>query len=52
MTNFENLLIYDTTNQPKEGDKATTSLYRKYHYEEYLEKYQEISDLISREKVY
>lgn len=52
LTNFENLLIYDTTNQPKEGDKATTSLYRKYHYEEYLEKYQEISDLISREKVY
>ena len=52
LTNFENLLIYDTTNKPKEGDSARTSLYRKYSYEKYVEKYQEIADLISRDNVY
>lgn len=52
LTNFENLLIYDTTNKPEEGDSASTSLYRKYSYEDYVEKYQEIADLISRDSVY
>lgn len=52
LTNFENLLIYDTTNKPEEGDSANTSLYRKYSYEEYVDKYQEIADLISRDNVY
>lgn len=52
LTNFENLLIYDTTNKPEEGDSANTSLYRKYSYEVYVDKYQEIADLISRDNVY
>ncbi len=52
LTNFENLLIYDTTNRPQDGDNASTSLYRKYSYEDYVEKYQEIADLISRDNVY
>lgn len=52
LTNFENLLIYDTTTKPEEGDSASTSLYRKYNYEDYVEKYQEIADLISRDSVY
>lgn len=52
LTNFEDLLVYDTTNKPKEGESAVSSLYRRYHFEEYVEKYQEISDLISRESVY
>ncbi len=52
LTNFEYLLIYDTTNQPQESDDARTSLYRKYHFEEYVEKVQEIGELISRESVY
>lgn len=52
LTNFENLLIYDTTNKPEEGDNASTSLYRKYNYEDYVDKYQEIADLISRDNVY
>ena len=52
LTNFENLLIYDTTNRPKEGDLATTSLYRCYYYLEYLDKYSEIYSLLSRESVY
>lgn len=52
LTNFENLLIYDTTIKPEEGDGASTSLYRKYNYEDYVEKYQEIADLISKDNVY
>lgn len=52
LTNFEHLLIYDTTNKPEEGDDASTSLYRRYSYEEYVEKYEEIAALISRENVY
>ncbi len=52
LTNFENLLIYDTTNKPEEGDSASISLYRKYNYEDYVEKYEEIADLISRDNVY
>lgn len=52
LTNFENLIIFDTTNQPKEGDDVNTSVYRKYYFEEYARKFQEISELISRESVY
>ena len=32
--------------------QRTVSLYRKYHYLEYIKKYEEIYDLISRESVY
>ena len=52
LTNFENLLIYDTTNKPEEGDSASASLYKKYYYEDYVDKFQEIADLISRDNVY
>lgn len=52
LTNFENLLIYDTTSKPEKGDKARTALYRKYFFEEYVQKYDEISALISKESVY
>lgn len=52
LTNFEEMLIYDTTNMPREGDTADTSLFRKYHFLEYVEKYQEIYSIISHESVY
>ncbi len=52
LTNFENFLVYDTTNKPEEGDSASTSLYKKYYYEDYVDKFQEIADLISRDNVY
>lgn len=52
LTNFEDLMVFDTTNRPKTGDSATTSLYRCYHYLEYLEKYSEIHSLLSRKSVY
>lgn len=52
LTNFEYLLIYDTTNKPEAGEGASASLFRKYHYEEYVEHFEEIYELISRESVY
>ncbi len=52
LTNFENLLIYDATNQPKDGETASTSLFRKYYFEQYVEKYEEIAELISKDSVY
>ncbi|MDE7311033.1 MAG: Eco57I restriction-modification methylase domain-containing protein [Eubacterium sp.] len=52
LTNFEYLMIYDTTNRPKEGDTPMVSLYRCYHYTEYVEKYAQIYALLSRESVY
>ena len=36
LTNFEYLMIYDTTNQPHEGDLPSVSLYRCYHYLQYV----------------
>lgn len=35
LTNFEDMLIYDTTIKPAPGDNARTALYRKYYFEEY-----------------
>ncbi len=52
LTNFEYLLIYDTTNQPQEGDTPSASLYRCYHYTEYVQAYEQIYALLSRESVY
>ena len=52
LSNFEYLMVFDTTNQPKKGDTATVSLYKCYHYLEYLEKYDEIYSLLSRDSVY
>ena len=52
LTNFEYLLIYDTTVVPKEGDNCVVALYRKYHCSEYCDKFDEIYGLISRDSIY
>ena len=52
LTNFEYLIIYDTTTIPKETDSCSVSRYRKYHYTEYVDKFDEIYRLISRDAVY
>lgn len=52
LTNFEYLLIYDTTVPPKSSDYPYTALLKKYHFTEYIEKWDEISELISRETLY
>ena len=52
LTNFEDMMVYDVTNKPQDGESATVSLYRKYHYSEYLKRYEEIYKLFSRKSVY
>lgn len=52
LTNFENLVLYDTTVVPHEGDLPSAARYRLYNYQEYLSKYNDINKLISRESVY
>lgn len=52
LTNFEHLAIYDTSHIAHEDDGCAVARYRLYHYSEYVEKFEEISDLISRNAVY
>ncbi|MEG0525582.1 MAG: type I restriction endonuclease, partial [Erysipelothrix sp.] len=52
LTNFEYLVIYDTTNTPKITDSSNVSRYKKYHYTEYISKFDEIYTIFSREAVY
>lgn len=52
LTNFEYLAIYDTCHVAKEDDNCAVARYRLYHYTEYVEKFTEISNLISRHAVY
>lgn len=52
LTNFEYLVIYDTCHIAHKDDGCAVARYRLYHYSEYLEKFSEISSLISRDVVY
>lgn len=52
LTNFEYFIIYDTTTIPKDTDDCRVSRYRCYHYTEYVEKIDEIAQLVSRNSVY
>lgn len=52
LTNFEYLAIYDTGHVAKEDDNCAVARYRLYHYTEYVKKFTEISNLISRHAVY
>jgi len=52
LTNFEYLIIYDTTVVPKENDNSAVARYRIYHYSEYASKYDELMSMISRDTVY
>lgn len=52
LTNFEYFIIYDTTTVPDDSDKCSVSRYRIYKYAEYVEKLDEITQLVSRNSVY
>lgn len=52
LTNFEYLIIYDTTVVPKLGDDSNVARFRVYNYLEYCDKFEEIKSLISRDAVY
>lgn len=51
LTDFEELSIYETTTKPKSTEKASTNRVLYYTYQEYLEKWEEIYSLFSKEAV-
>ena len=52
LSNFEYLYIYDTTIPVKEDDSREKCLIKSFHYTEFVEKFDEISSLLSHESVY
>ena len=51
LTNFTNLVIYDCSVRPLEDDPANKAVVAHFHYSEYVEKFDEIFSLISKEAV-
>jgi hypothetical protein len=52
ISNFEYLIIYDTSYIVDESDTFQKALIKKYHYTEYISKFEEIKNLLGRESVY
>lgn len=52
LTNFEHLIVYDTTYVPKESDSVSVARFRKYYFKEYIAKFDEIEELLSRDNIY
>ncbi|WP_346662182.1 Eco57I restriction-modification methylase domain-containing protein [uncultured Methanobrevibacter sp.] len=51
LTDFEELAIYETTSKPKEHERASTNRVLFYTYDEYVDKWEEIYGLFSKEAV-
>lgn len=51
LTNYNDLYIYDCSVRPKEDDDVNVALIAHYTYEEYVEKFEEIYGLLSKEAV-
>ncbi|WP_027383257.1 Eco57I restriction-modification methylase domain-containing protein [Epilithonimonas caeni] len=52
LSNFEHLIIYDTSVKVDETDNYTKALIKKYHYTEYESKFEEIIKLLGKDAVY
>lgn len=52
LSNFEYLIIYDTSVKVEQGDTFQKALVKKYHYTEYESKFDEIKRLLGKEEVY
>lgn len=52
LTNFEYLIVYDTTCVPNVNDSSSVARYRKYHFREYVTKFDEMQEILSRDNVY
>ena len=52
LSNFEYMLLYDCSKKVEATDTHLTGLIKKYHYTEYVEKFDEIKSLIGRDAVY
>ena len=51
LTNFRNLVIYDCKPVPNEKDNPRVATMKSFHYKDYLDKYEELQSLLSREMV-
>jgi hypothetical protein len=51
LTDFEECMVYDCRFEPKDGDPANTAILRVYRYDDYLNKWDEIWDLLSKDAV-
>lgn len=51
LTNFKELAIYDTRIQPKENDNPNIACIKRYSIDKYIENWQEIYDVFSKEAV-
>lgn len=52
LSNFEYLIIYDTSVKVEKEDTFQKALVKKYHYTEYESKFEEIKQLLGKESVY
>jgi len=52
LSNFEHLIIYDTSVKVEKEDAFQKALVKKYHYTEYESKFDEIKRLLGKEAVY
>lgn len=52
LTNFNYLIIYECKTVPKESDDYRIGRLKQYHYTEFVSKFDEIYDALSRESVY
>ena len=52
LSNFEYLVIYDTSVKVDEADSYNKALIKKYHYTEYESKFEEIKQLLGKDAVY
>ena len=52
LTNFEFLIIYDATVQPQVNDESSICRLKMYHYKDYVDKFDEIHSLISRDAIF
>jgi hypothetical protein len=52
LSNFEYLIIYDTSVKVEKEDTFSKALIKKYHYTEYESKFDEIKHLLGRDAVY
>lgn len=51
LTNFTDLYIYDCSIRPREGDDIGVAMITHYHFDEYVEHFQEIYNMLSKEAV-
>lgn len=52
LSNFEDLIVYDTTTEPNEAHSAENSRLFRFHYTEYEARIDEITNLLSKQSVY